>query len=218
MSKAFILNKYIEKDGVSYLLITNLKTNTITTVLLDREDIEKCKKYKWVINKQGYVEAVWKRITLHRYVLDYNGDLLVDHINRNRLDNRKNNLRIATLLVNNQNNSCPGVSFDKHAGKWKAEYSRFGKAYYAGIYNTKEQAIEARAKAILETEKESESLLKEFRNRDKNHLTGIQPSAHGKWTARYCSKGKIHYIGTYKTKEEAFVAREEYIKLLNTGS
>lgn len=218
MSNSFILNKYIKKEDVSCLLITNLKTNTVTTVLLDPEDVEKCKKYKWVVNKQGYIEVAWKHISLHRYILDYNGNLLVDHINRNRLDNRKENLRVVTLLVNNQNNSCPGVSFDNHAGKWKAEYSRFGKAYYAGIYDTKEQAIEARAKAILETEKESEALLKEFRSRDKNHLTGIQPSAHGKWTARYCSKGKIYYIGTYKTQEEAFAAREEYIKLLETGS
>lgn len=73
----------------------------------------------------------------------------IDHMNRNRFDNRKNNLRICTIYENTYNketrnkNGISGV--DKNPdGTWKARIWKDKKIYFLGNYNTKEEAIKAR--------------------------------------------------------------------------
>ena len=46
---------------------------------------------------------------------------VVDHINGNTLDNRRENLRLTSHTVNNLNRSCAGVSWDKSKKLWRAE-------------------------------------------------------------------------------------------------
>lgn len=73
--------------------------NFVNSALIDVEDVEKCRPYKWHIRKSNSTEYAItslegnKKIHLHRFVLDYDGELEVDHKNRNGLDNRKENLR-----------------------------------------------------------------------------------------------------------------------------
>ena len=70
--------------------------------LVDVSDI-RVANYKWHL-KNGY--AFNKRLGyLHRYLMGNNPDksLTIDHINRNRLDNRRCNLRWATSSVQNYN-------------------------------------------------------------------------------------------------------------------
>jgi hypothetical protein len=80
------------------------------TAMVDDEDYESLSKYKWHFTAQGYAarrETISyynsKIVTMHRSVLDYQGTLLVDHINGNKLDNRKGNLRLATMAQNVMN-------------------------------------------------------------------------------------------------------------------
>ena len=82
---------------------------------------------------------------------------MVDHINRNPLDNRKSNLRI----VNNQQNSMnkghqkrntsghKGVSWDKSRNKWYAYITVNYKLINLGRFNILEDAIKARKKAEI---------------------------------------------------------------------
>lgn len=87
----------------------------------------------------------------------------VDHINKNRADNRKKNLRICERCENNQNrgiystntSGVPGVYFDRQRGKWAASISYNGNRVFIGRYSFKEDAVAARLA------KESE-LFKEF--------------------------------------------------------
>lgn len=213
MKRQMYTNEYVVKDGFAELIIKNIEKQIVVTSMIDIEDIDKCKKKIWNVTSKNYVVSSNKRIRLHRYVMDYNGPLQVDHINRNRLDNRKENLRIVSGFINNQNNSCVGVSFDKHAKKWKAEFQRFGKAYYVGIFDTKKEAIKARQKAIKEFESQNTNkLLYEYKTKDTNHITGIRPSPHGKWVAKLCMDNKTYHIGTFNTKEEAIAARNAAIE------
>lgn len=75
--------------------------------------------------------------------------VMVDHINRDRSDNRLENLRTATASENNRNSIRSdhyNVGVWKVGDRFKSSYRHDGKRYYLGIKNTEEQAIEARNK------------------------------------------------------------------------
>lgn len=77
---------------------------------IDIEDIDKIKQYYWYMDSQGYFTRSdytngLKKISLHRYLLDYDGKDFIDHINQKRYDNRKINLRRADAKINKANSS-----------------------------------------------------------------------------------------------------------------
>lgn len=81
-------------------------------------------------------------------------DKVVDHIGGQDTirDNRKINLRLATLSQNqmnsklNKNNTsgCTGVTFEKRSQKWISLIQYNNKTYYLGSYENKDDAIKAR--------------------------------------------------------------------------
>ena len=123
---------------------------------------------KWGISSKGYlvrssyprINGVRKRKNLyaHRIVASrLAGRELTpldatDHINFNRLDNRRENLRVGTHKQNWQN--CParnatgirGVTFIRKSGKWQAGVKTAGKSYHCGMFATPEEAGEAAKK------------------------------------------------------------------------
>jgi hypothetical protein len=96
-----------------------------------------------------------KIISLHREIANPAGKLLVDHRNGNTLDNRRDNLRLATQAQNAHNSrkrniACSskfkGVSFhkSKYGGKhWQAYISIAGRRIHLGIYMTELEAAKA---------------------------------------------------------------------------
>lgn len=125
--------------------------------LVDDEDYESLSKYKWYYNNIGYaVRDIWdkvikkkKSIYLARSLM---GDILpnqiIDHINQNKLDNRKNNLRITTRTVNLLNSGnfkhntsgFRGVTWNGQKGKWQAAIQLNYKKRHLGFFSTKEEA------------------------------------------------------------------------------
>ena len=78
--------------------------------IVDREDADKANKYAWFAspNMMGSYYAIRRTETggsvyLHRYLLDAPNDMVVDHINHNTLDNRRENLKLCTNQENNEN-------------------------------------------------------------------------------------------------------------------
>jgi len=71
----------------------------------------------------------------------FNTKLVIDHISRNKLDNRIENLRPLTIQENLFNTDAKGYSFNK--GKWEARIMINRKSKYIGRYNTEEEAHEA---------------------------------------------------------------------------
>lgn len=117
-------------------------------IILDKENIYLLDKYKWHL-KQGYARTTywkdkkWHYIMLHRLVMDAKPGDVVDHINGNRLDNRKCNLRFVSIKENNCNrHAIPtnnksgyrGVSF--HRGKWRATFA----SKHLGYFDSPEEA------------------------------------------------------------------------------
>jgi hypothetical protein len=76
----------------------------------------------------------------------------IDHINRNRSDNRISNLRIATTRENLQNKGRPeeqiGTTFHKACRKWQAQIEADGVCTYLGLFETQKEARFAYLKAL----------------------------------------------------------------------
>lgn len=79
----------------------------------------------------------------------------IDHINGVRTDNRLLNLRVVTRRENAKNRAMrsdntsgiTGVSFDKSAGKWKAEIWYHGKRKSLGRFTSFDEAVSIRRDA-----------------------------------------------------------------------
>ena len=134
--------------------------------VIDKEDYELVKQYKWHVDCQDYVLAKTndgKTIKLHRLLLGVltNSEIEIDHINRVRNDNRRCNLRLADRSINMINTGLSkhnksgykGVYWSTSVNKWCVQITRNKKKYYLGSYDTKEEAIEARKKAETEFSK-----------------------------------------------------------------
>lgn len=117
--------------------------------IIDLDDVEKCRNIKWHIKSSRNTNyAISHGVFLHRFVLDYDGDQDVDHINHNGLDNRKSNLRIVSHAKNitNQNRESLGVKLVP-SGNYQAQIMKDGKTIYLGTFSEFEQARDARVKA-----------------------------------------------------------------------
>lgn len=83
------------------------------------------------------------------------GNLQVDHINHDSLDNRLSNLRLCTKAENRRNSRKPlnstapykGISYDKQLGKWRSQILANGKRIWLGVYDTPEEAHAAYCEA-----------------------------------------------------------------------
>lgn len=152
-----IFNKYdlSGEYGIGYT--NNADPKGRNYFYFDKEQYDIIKYYGWHFeSRTGYV--VCKRestIRLHRLVMDINNEnLYVDHINHNRYDNRKTNLRIVTKSQNNMNKTpvpnksgCTGVYWDNDRNRWSSYIKIGNKNKRIGRYLDIEDAIEARKKA-----------------------------------------------------------------------
>jgi len=139
------------------------------TLIVDEEDIPRIQERTWHLHRSKrhldlgliyFLSNASKKyntpaLRLHRYILNYYGNLSVDHINRDTLDCRKENLRIVSQVTNIYNRSIQrncksgnrGIFFTNN--KWYVAYTYDGKRrQYA--FNTKEKA-QCVAKYIITT-------------------------------------------------------------------
>ncbi len=130
--------------------------------IIDLSDYEDVSRWNWYASKDGYVHrrADGHDIALHRYLLGLTEptDLRrVDHRNLQALDNRRKNLRIATVAQNAMNRkvssrSSSGIKcvwWDSKRAKWQAYIGFNGKKIAIGRFSTTEEAVEARRVAAL---------------------------------------------------------------------
>lgn len=129
--------------------------------LFDLEDLSVIESRSWYVDKDGYLTSsyyyygVLRIVRFHRIVAHPKPGQRVDHRNKNRADNRKQNLRCCDQAENNRNrgrystntSGITGVTFDKKREKWIATIMFDHKRIFIGRYQKKEDAIIARLEA-----------------------------------------------------------------------
>lgn len=133
-------------------------SNTQSYFIIDLDDLNLISSYVWKENKSGYIYANinHKIVLLHRFLSDLEDDseFLVDHIDRNRKNNKKNNLRVVTSLINNRNKSMyknnisgyTGIYYNYSTSKWVA---KIGDTFIGSFLNIQD-AINARTQKEIE--------------------------------------------------------------------
>jgi hypothetical protein len=150
-------NSSSELAGRVVLITLGGKSGLVATI--DADDWPLVANYTWTPQTLGYAAttartADGKRTTLllHRVILGITDrKISVDHINRDRLDCRRANLRIITQAQNcqnrglNKNNTSGfrGVSWNKTKKRWSAHVWLRGKSHSLGFFDTAQLAAEA---------------------------------------------------------------------------
>lgn len=128
---------------------------------IDAEDAEKVLAFNWQLNAQKYAARNLPRAELgtpnasnrlmHRFIMDAAPGQILDHANGDTLDNRRQNLRLASPSQNTCNSrmrksisNARGVYQDKETGCWTSRISFAKTNYHLGSFATREEAIAAR--------------------------------------------------------------------------
>lgn len=136
--------------------------------LVDDEDYEEMMKYKWYTylrkDKPSYAvtSIKGKQIFMHRLIAKTPEGMLTDHINQDKLDNRRENLRHCTHAENMRNVSSwrtntsghKGVAWNKKDKRWIAYVVYNGRNIHLGEFIEKEDAIKARQDSVKKYHKE----------------------------------------------------------------
>lgn len=97
-----------------------------------------------------------KAVRVHRLIMDAQPGQEVDHINGNKLDNRRSNLRFVTRSENNRNVATRRNKASRYKGvqredsRWRAMIQVNKKPIYLGCFNTEEEAALAYNRAALQ--------------------------------------------------------------------
>lgn len=144
------------------IITTDNEGNETGRYTIDHDSIPKVIEYKWSKGSDGYAMNQASGVSLHRLVaLDedeiLDGNIFVDHIDRNPNNNTLSNLRITDNKNNVRNSSIGknntsgiiGVSFKKDRNKWRAFIMVDKKQISLGSYSNFDDAIKARLEGEL---------------------------------------------------------------------
>lgn len=151
-------HQYTIEGNTTIIHITTKKDNLSYEVLIDTIDLPFILEYGIDLfggrNKDYYVaiyDANADSHLLHRILLDAPQGIQVDHIDRNKLNCKRDNLRFVTNAENKQNSpvqsnntsGTPGVFWQINKQKWYARVTINRKNYNLGAFAIKEDAIKA---------------------------------------------------------------------------
>lgn len=150
-------NRY-EMDGD---IIKVYFSNSDSFFICDRQDEDFVLIGTWFLNNTGYARTKLssdKSILFHNLIVPNSSDAFCDHINGDRLDNRRENLRVVSREQNSMNKGVysnntsghKGVSFNTGTKKWQAYICKDGINKYLGGFDNIEDAIKTRDCAELE--------------------------------------------------------------------
>lgn len=158
-----ITNEYIKK-GDYYELHIKGSVHGNKIIKIDLDSLEQIKQIHWIIvkscrcNKTYYYAMTSDGLLMQRFLMNVkvkDRNIVVDHINGDTLDDRKDNLKVcsqkenvrkAELSMNNKSGHV-GVCWDKRVGKWIAYIMVNRKYKHLGYYEDINEAIKVREEA-----------------------------------------------------------------------
>jgi hypothetical protein len=128
--------------------------------IVDPDDYHRLSKYKWQTDSErrrtsyarrmANLDGKRKCVLMHREIIPVPDNMVVDHINHNGLDNRKANLRPATVAQNACNRrhtkdakKFKGLVWDKRRNKWHVRFGCNGKKIHVGYFDDQITAAHA---------------------------------------------------------------------------
>lgn len=123
-------------------------------IFVSDEDYPLLSRHKWNVNMHGYARTSIGNVSvlMHKLIQPTPPGYVVDHINRNKLDNRRENLRVLHHSQNDFNQGKPrnntsgyiGVMYRKDRGNYYAQISIANEYFYIGGGLEKEEAAQLR--------------------------------------------------------------------------
>ena len=124
---------------------------------IDLEDFAKVYLYSWYLHSEGYAVASDGRdkLYLHRYIMGVTDPkIFVDHEDHDRLNNRKNNLRVCERTQNQWNRKprgkFKGITYIPRKDKWQVRLRANGVVYNLGYYKDPVEAAKAHDRKAIE--------------------------------------------------------------------
>lgn len=150
---------YFVVEGAQCCVVPLGKTEI--TAIIDIRDLDLIRPYRWVLSGNGYAHAhnrgATGKILMHRLILGLapEDEYETDHINHNRIDNRRCNLRLCSRVQNCWNqvhrkdntSGHPRVYLHKRTNRWIAQIVVNGIHRHLGYYDRYEDALEIRRRA-----------------------------------------------------------------------
>lgn len=135
--------------------------------IIDADMYDFLMQWKWCCDGKGYAhrnqyigkingKSKGKTIRMHRLIIDTPADMQIDHINGDKLDNRRENLRLCSHQENLHNKKktrgksiYKGVWKNKQTIPWTAEIRASGIKYFLGNFSTEIEAAKAYNEAAI---------------------------------------------------------------------
>ena len=123
---------------------------------ISKEDFNLIKDKQWTFSEGYWITSIkidnkWRSVRMHCFLFDVPDDKVIDHADGDGCNNRRNNIREATVSQNGMNSKkrCSksgftGVGFDKRHNVWTATIMVNKKSIWLGEYKEKEDAVKAR--------------------------------------------------------------------------
>jgi len=167
----FLMKYHVKRHEVIQPLDQSIRLIPLTqgqNAIVDSADYEWLMQWNWYAKWSVYTQSFYAKnrkrkngrfinTWMHRLVIGSKPEEVGDHINGNTLDNRRSNLRPATVAQNGQNHrphkhnrsGHTGVGWYKEGRKWRAHIQVNMRFISLGYFDTMEEAIQARHDAEL---------------------------------------------------------------------
>jgi hypothetical protein len=159
-------NDYIfdKENSIVVIILRDKYQNINGYAIIDYEEYDKVKDYKWYLSA-GYcvTKGIDKNNGVDIYCVIFNNRIPYDHIDNDRLNNRKSNLRPVTNQQNSMNMSMKSTNKsgvvgvqkqNKTSPRWIANITYLYKSIWLGAYNTFDEAVIARLEGEVKYFKE----------------------------------------------------------------
>ena len=146
MSEVIINNTRVKLEGGEIYSYFKWGISKVCKWYLLKGSINKCSGYRQIrINKKNYAyHRIMYKIHNHEWdITDVSPNNYIDHIDRDKLNNNIDNLRVVSARQNQFNTNCKGYYWHNKSNKWRAQLQVNGKTNHLGLFDVEQDARNA---------------------------------------------------------------------------